>query len=237
MTRNGKFILKIVLIILAIGLGIFLFQTGKFYYKIKTGNIASDFFTQKFSRASTVEEDEIELDSNKIVDYASVYFGTNSPELTIVEFGNFLCPYSSQVASTMRELMLAYKDKIKFLYRDYPLDDIYPNSSLLALAGKCANEQGVFWGFFDKIIYSKTSDPVDIAVQAGANKERLTNCIQNQDYVAQILDDLKDGYESGVTGTPTFFFIKKGHEDKPIKIEGAIPKDVFEKAIKQLLEN
>jgi len=132
--------------------------------------------------------------------------------------------------------MLKYKDSVKFIYRDFPLDDVYPDSSSLGMAGRCADEQGKFWAFHDKMFGSDIKNSYAAAIQIGADGERLLGCVRQQKYLSSLEKDLLDGLNSGVRGTPTFFFIKKGAENEPLRVEGAIPQNVLEELISKLLE-
>ena len=232
MTTGGKFVSKILLAILATAIAAFLALAGNYFYKIKTGGVMSLQFTK--SGAPMTEPGN--LDSKKIISDKSPYFGAPNPELTVVVFGNFYCPNSQKVSETMREMMLKYRDKTKFIYREYPMDDVYQNSSYLALAGKCANEQNKFWPFYDKIYRNPSIDLATVDPQIGLESVKFLECLKQSKYYAAIKNDLVDGFNSGVRGTPTFFFIKKSYENQPLKIEGAIPRDTLEKIIEKLLK-
>jgi len=232
MSSDGKFILKIIIAILGIGLAAFLALAGNYYFRIKTGKVSSLQFTKSSITVSNVSK----LDANKIMSSKAPYFGAASPELTVVMFGNFSCPYSQKSSTIFRETMIKYKDKAKFVYRDYPMDDIYPGSSYQALAGKCADEQNKFWAFYDKIYRAPKSDEKNIAAQIGLDISKFTDCLDKTKYYNDIKNDLTDGFNNGIRGTPTFFFIKKGYENEPLKIEGAMTKEIFEKMMEGLLK-
>lgn len=224
---------KIIVILLALLAGGFLAQTGIYIYKIKTGKIGTYSFTRAKNSSEAAKINAAELISGK-----SPSFGSAKPELTIVEFGNYACPNSREEAAIVREMMIKSKDKVKFIYRDYPMDDIYPNSSALALAGKCAAEQNniLFWAMHDKLYGGTAPDAPSIASQIGLDKNKFSDCLAKQKYVNDLQKDLLDGYKNGVAGTPTFFFIKTGLESRPLKVQGAIPKATFEQIINNLLK-
>ena len=232
MSRGFKFILKFFLIVVVLSLLAFLFQVGWYYYKIKIGKIVP-----KFTSTKTAPKQQTTLNTKEILGQGSPFFGSKTPELTIVEFASFSCPYSKEVSSTTRELMLKYNTRIKYIYREYPIDGLYPNSSTLALVGRCANEQGKFWQMHDKLYQSKDKNYSVLAKQIGLDGVKFSNCVKNQTYIKNIRQNLLDGVKNNVRGTPTFFFIKKENENKPIIIEGAIPKETFEEVIDKLLKN
>ncbi len=226
--------IKIILIILALIVGGFLAQIGIYVYKIKTGKISPAYHFSAAKKTSGATA----LSAAEILNSKAPFYGSADPQLTIVEFGNFSCPYSKEEAPVARKMMMKYKSQIKFIYRDYPMDDIYPDSSALALAGKCAAEQNtfLFWAVHDKFYGAATPDAQSAGSQTGLDKNKFSDCMTKQKYLSDLNKDLYDGYKNGVEGTPTFFFIKKGVESQPLRVEGAIPKATFEQIIQNLLK-
>jgi len=157
------------------------------------------------------------------------WLGSAKAPITIVEFGDFACPVCEQSFPTIREISVKYKDDIKFIWRDYPVIAEY--SALLALAGRCAGEQGLFWPMHDKLFQNQSVNTVDqlsaLAKQVGVDTLRFNDCITKQKYLPQIQKDLSDGQAFGNTGTPTYFI--NGY-----KVSGDIPYDVFVKIIEEL---
>ena len=162
-------------------------------------------------------------------DSDSYWLGAAKAPITIVEFGDFACPVCEQSFPTIRELSLKYKNDIKFIWRDYPVVQEY--SALLALAGRCAGEQGLFWPMHDKLFQnqgvSTAGQLSTLANQIGADLARFNDCLNKQKYLAQIQEDLTDGQTFGNSGTPTFFI--NGY-----KVEGNIPYETFTKIIEGL---
>ncbi|HTW96724.1 MAG TPA: thioredoxin domain-containing protein [Candidatus Methylomirabilis sp.] len=163
-------------------------------------------------------------------------FGTSSPRLTIVEFSDFACPFCQESYPALRELGLKYKNSVQIIFKDFP---IHADSLYLALAARCAGEQGLFWPMHDKLFamqgqFATTSLP-DLAVSVGADKTKFSACLTGQKYLTDIRADYADGQtldSNGnplVSGTPTFFF--NGY-----KAVGEIPKDKFEEIIRQFLK-
>jgi len=157
------------------------------------------------------------------------WLGADKAKITIVEFGDFACPACQKTFFTIREISLKYKNDIKFIWRDYPI--VHDYSVLLALAGRCAGEQGLFWPMHDKLFPNQGVNTADqlfiLANQIGADATRFNDCLIKQKYLPQIQKDLSDGQAFGNTGTPTYFI--NGY-----KIAGDIPYDVFVKIIEGL---
>ena len=157
------------------------------------------------------------------------WLGSANAKITIVEFGDFACPVCLQSFPTIREISLKYKNDIKFIWRDYPVVADY--SANLALAARCAGEQGLFWPMHDKLFLNQgVSQPDQLAAltnQVGADQIKFKDCFNKQKYLRQIQKDLADGLAFGIVGTPTYFI-------NGSKIAGDIPYDILVKIIEQL---
>jgi protein-disulfide isomerase len=150
--------------------------------------------------------------------------------VTIVEFGDFQCPYCREVFPTVRRLMNLYDGKIRFVFRDYPISDGHPLAQTAAEAGMCAWEQGSnqFWSLHDRLFSNQDAISEDRiqswAALSGADREALSTCLQSGRYHQEVLDDLADGVKLGVRGTPTFFVNGE-------KFEGVLSEEVFRDVI------
>lgn len=160
------------------------------------------------------------------------WLGSASAKITVVEFGDFACPVCLQAFPTVREISSKYKNDIKFIWRDYPVVQDY--SDLLALAGRCAGEQGLFWPIHDKLFQNQGVDQPDqlaaLANQVGADLIKFKNCFNQQKYLPQIQKDLEAGQSFDIAGTPTYFI--NGY-----KLAGDVPLDIFVKIIEELKKN
>ena len=123
---------------------LFSYKVGHYAGQIRNGGLADlPQFSQNLThvggqpKISTIIADRMGVEKP---DYP--FLGANVPQLTIVEFADFECPFSRQEAATVRRLAAKYAGKVKFIYRDYPLTTIHPNAYQAALAGECAQEQG-----------------------------------------------------------------------------------------------
>lgn len=163
------------------------------------------------------------------------WLGTSTPQITIVEFADFACPYCKNSYTTIRDLGNKYGSLVKIVLKDFPL---HTDSLDLAMAARCAGEQknsangGLFWPMHDKLFENQsksTSSLPDLAVSIGANANDFKNCLASKRYLPYIQKDYQDGVRLGVTGTPTFFI--NGY-----RISGEIPKNKFEEIINQFLK-
>jgi len=166
----------------------------------------------------------------------------NAP-ITIVEFSDFQCPFCAKFHSTtLPQLQANYIDsgKVKFVYRDFPIQSIHPNAVPAALASECADEQGMFWEYHDLVFENQKkwqglSGRIMIdtfeqyALELGLNTSDFNTCFESEKYVDEVTKDLQDGASYGITGTPGFFI---GNDELGyVKIIGAQPYPVFERLI------
>jgi protein-disulfide isomerase len=158
--------------------------------------------------------------------------GSSTAAVTIVEFADFGCPYSEESSHAVRELALQYPDDVRFIYRDFPLTDLHPIAQKAAEAGECAQDQGRFWEYHDKLYQNQSSLTeerlLEFADELNMNPFQFQACLDSGRYSQEVLDDLQDGVDAGVRGTPTFFI--NGN-----RIAGAIPKDILEAVIQKIV--
>ena len=183
-------------------------------------------------------EEQYALYSEKIKgDGTNFSTGPLNATVTIVEFGDFSCPFCRQSAPGLRRLAADYHDRVRIIYRDYPLHD---NSIDLALAARCAGEQGRFWDMHDQFFIYKTetsaTGPELRALLMGLAEEmeldisRFDRCLEDRRYVPQIKKDFDDGEWLEIAGTPTWFV-----NDYPIT--GHVPEASLRELVDGLLMN
>lgn len=158
--------------------------------------------------------------------------GKASAPIEMIEFSDFQCPYCQRAHATVDQVLAAYGDRIKFVYRHYPLPN-HPNAAPAAEASECANEQGQFWPYHDRL-FANTSklsgaDLKRYAGELGLDVAKFNACVDSRKYKAQVEADLKDGDTAGVNGTPAFFINGR-------MLSGAQPFDAFKKIIDQELK-
>ena len=109
---------------------------------------------------------------------------------------------------TYQPLLAAYPGKIRIVYRDFPLTSIHPNAMPAAEAAQCANEQGKFWPFHDKLFSSENlSDDVykQYAQELQLDMTKFNACLTNHTYAKAIQADSDFAVNLGINSTPTFF--------------------------------
>jgi protein-disulfide isomerase len=132
----------------------------------------------------------------------------NAP-ITIVEFSDFHCPFCRRVAPTLRRVLEKYPTQVRLVYRDIPVDGLHPQARKAAEAARCANDQGKFWEFHDRIYAGPTDSSAAtlkaLAEQSGLDAPQFEQCVANDVHKAAVQADVEYAGSLGVTGTPTFF--------------------------------
>lgn len=163
------------------------------------------------------------------------FLGPAEAKVVVVEFVDFQCPFCKQVYPMVRELAAQYGNRVKFILRDFPLNDIHPEAQAAAEASGCAFAQGSekFWAYHDKLYQNQevlqASSYAALAAQVNLDEAAFATCMSSHARQEEIAADLADGAAVGVTGTPTFFL--NGY-----RVQGVIPKEKFAKALDLLLK-
>lgn len=137
--------------------------------------------------------------------------GSAKPEVTLVEFADYECPYCQKVAADVKKLRADLGDKIAITYKDFPLV-MHSRAQKAAEAARCAEKQGKFWEFHDELFHSKELDVDQLKAQARAlnlNAEAFDHCLDSGEETAAVEKDRKEGQRLGISGTPSFFI--NGH--------------------------
>lgn len=129
--------------------------------------------------------------------------------LTIVEYGDFECPFCGKATGSIKEVRAHFGDDVRYIFRHLPLDDYHPHARYAAQASEAAAAQGKFWEMADVLFTNSDALlPEDIdryAEELGLDMERFEEDLRTGDYVVRVEDDELDAKSSDVEGTPTFY--------------------------------
>jgi len=160
--------------------------------------------------------------------------GEKDAPVTIIEFTDYQCPFSRRFAKEVLpqiEKNYIQTGKVKFYFRDFPLS-FHQYAQKAALAARCANEQGKFWEYHDKIFQNQQNlneeNLKKWAKELDLDLDKFNQCLEEEKYKKEVEKDFANGQSAGVRGTPTFFVNGK-------IIRGAQPYDQFKKAIDEAL--
>jgi Na+/H+ antiporter NhaA len=128
--------------------------------------------------------------------------------VTVVEYGDFECPYCGRAEPIVRELLNDFGE-VRYVWRHLPLSDVHPHAQLAAEASECAADQGAFWELHDLLLQNQQAlrpgDLAGYAARQGLDVDRFTNDLREHAGAGRVAEDVDSADLSGVSGTPTFF--------------------------------
>ena len=160
------------------------------------------------------------------------FMGPADAPVTLIEFSDFQCPYCRRVQSVLKRLMTAYHGQVKLVFRDFPLRQVHPEAQKAAEAAQCANDQGQFWQYHDRLFAStdlRVEDLKQYAVEMGLDAETFNDCLDSEKYSQEVQGDIDDARTAGVNATPSFFV-------NGLPIHGAVPFERFVEMVELALE-
>jgi len=135
--------------------------------------------------------------------------GLEDAPVTLVEYGDFECPYCGQAEAVIRELLSSFGSDLRYVWRHLPLNDVHPHTQMAAEASEAAAAQGHFWDYYDTLLtHQDALEPVDLrryAEELGLDVERFWDEVRRREYASRVAEDVASADLSGVSGTPSFF--------------------------------
>jgi protein-disulfide isomerase len=139
--------------------------------------------------------------------------GPHRAVVTVIEFGDFECPYCGLAEPVVRDLLS--DGEIRYVWRHLPLTDVHPRAQLAAEAAEAAGAQGAFWEMHDLLLSRqdnlRPADLVRYAEEVGLDVDRLRNELTEHVHETRVAQDVESADLSGVSGTPTFFINGQRH--------------------------
>lgn len=135
--------------------------------------------------------------------------GASNPVVTIVEYGDYQCPYCRQAYPVVKQLLADHADQVRLVFRNFPLTDLHPEALNAAVVAEFAAEGGKFWQAHD-LLYQHQNRLgrelyTEIVTELGLSLDGLKQTLTDQRLVPAIQQQVDDGIRSGVNGTPCFF--------------------------------
>jgi predicted DsbA family dithiol-disulfide isomerase len=158
--------------------------------------------------------------------------GPENAPVTIVEFSDFQCPFCQKSQEVLKQIRQKYGDRVRLVYRDFPLPDIHPQAPKAAVAARCAGEQGKFWPYHDVLFANQQrldqTDLVRYARDLGLSTAQFEQCLSTDKFADAIADDIAEARSLGLSSTPMFFVNGR-------VLIGAQPFENFQKIIEREL--
>jgi protein-disulfide isomerase len=177
------------------------------------------------------------------------FLGKADAKVTLVEYSDYQCPFCSRhYSNTMPDILKNYVDtgKVKFVMREFPLGSLHPRAMAASLAALCARDQDKYWEMQD-ILFKNQRQMDDEQIKSysetiGLNVDTFVACMDQGKYSEQVTNDLKEGRDLGISGTPSFAVgLTDPNDSNKLKVSevlrGARSYDSFVTAIEALLNS
>jgi Na+/H+ antiporter NhaA len=142
--------------------------------------------------------------------------GSDDAPVTLVEYGDYQCPYCGQAEVVIRELLDSFGDDLRYVWRHLPLTDVHEHAQMAAEASEAAGEQGEFWRMHDVLLdHQGDLNPPDMTRYArdlGLDVDRFWEALRTRRNAPRIAEDVASADASGVAGTPSFFINGRRHQ-------------------------
>jgi len=162
------------------------------------------------------------------LDNDPIYGPANAP-ITIIEFSDYECPFCRKWHNEVwPRIKTEYGDRVRLVYRDFPLYGLHANAESAALAANCAGEQGKYWEYNDALFATTERFSRDtyelLAAQLSLDIDSFKTCLDEERYQKEIQADYQYAAELGISSTPTFFI-------NGLALVGAQPYEIFKQVI------
>jgi len=244
---------RVLIIVLIISVGVAAFFAGSYASNLNSNQISEEDLQDAIAKLELkVLQNQLPTSQPKLPMKISAdndpIIGNPDAPITIIEFTDFQCPFCARFHTQTLPLILEEyiePGKVKLVVRDFPIESIHPNAVAASVASECANEQGKVKEMHDMLFYNQnewnkqeTVDALSLFSQYAAEiqleQETFDSCLNSGKYLEEIKNDLDDGRDYGVTGTPGFFI---GNDQIGyVELKGAQPFDSFKKVIDSQLD-
>lgn len=136
--------------------------------------------------------------------------GAQNAAVTIVEYGDFLCPLCQSIAPDLRAIVEAAPARRRFIWKDAPDTNAHPAAITVAMAARCAQDQGAFWPYYDRLMeargaYATAEQLQTLATEGALNASVFSACMSAQVTRPVVLHTLAEAFALGVDGTPALY--------------------------------
>ena len=150
--------------------------------------------------------------------------GRASAPVTLIEFSDFQCPFCQRVEPTLKRVRETYGDKVRIVWKDFPLTQIHPQAFKAGEAAHCAGDQGKYWEYHDRLFANQqllqVEDLKKHASELGLDAAAFSACLDTSKYGERVRNGVAEGTRLGVNSTPTIYINGR-------MLSGAQPYEVF----------
>lgn len=191
---------------------------------------------------SNIDVAKAQQASDKSGNIADHTYGNMGSKVVLIEYGDYQCPGCKSAYPIIKQVVEKYKDKIGYVFRNFPLYSIHPNALSASATAEAAAKQGKFWEMHDSLYSNqdswvnlsgadRTNQFVSLAQNIGINGEQLRSTLDNPDIKKKIDFDRALGVKAGVSGTPSFFIGTKNVGDQYYKDGKIVPQSTSGSAL------
>jgi len=152
--------------------------------------------------------------------------GPADAPLTLVEYGDYECPYCGMAHPIDKAVQRRFGDRLRFVFRHFPISQLHPHAEHAAEIAEIAGSQGAFWPMHDMLYENQHAladeDLIGYAAQLGLDEKWAAAMLASHTFAPRVREDFLSGVRSGVNGTPTFFINGIRHDgpwDAPSLVE------------------
>jgi protein-disulfide isomerase len=158
--------------------------------------------------------------------------GPESAEVTLVEYGDYECPYCGQAYPIVKQVQKQFGKRLRFVFRNFPLSQMHPHAEAAAEVAEFAGAHGKFWEMHDQLYENQArlgeALYLSLGKELGLSTTAMRQAMKEETFKARVRADFTGGVRSGVNGTPTFFI--NGHRH-----DGSFDFDTLVSAIQQAM--
>jgi protein-disulfide isomerase len=155
--------------------------------------------------------------------------GLPEAPVTVLEYGDYECPYCRGASRDVHEMLSRYPDTVRFVFRNFPIAALHPHAEQAAQAAEAAGAQGKFWPMYERLLHPSSQldlgSLLDCAADLDLDVGRFRHEVTGGAYAAKIERDIQQGIRDGVNATPKFYVAGE-------RIDGKLPLDGLEDAIR-----
>lgn len=180
------------------------------------------------------------LEAFNPVDEKDHILGDRNAPVIVVEYSDFECSFCARAHTTLKTLVDEYDGKVAWVYRHFPLSQIHPDAEQLAIASECIAVEGgneAFWKFSDGVFAQNTKGEeaiISLSNQIGVDGEKIRECLKNNQYRNDVINDSNNAVQIGAQGTP--YVVVVGPNEVKAVVNGAQPIEVFRQVVDTMLE-
>jgi len=135
--------------------------------------------------------------------------GASTARITLVEYGDYECPHCGSAYPIIKAVQKRLGAKLRFVFRNFPLNNMHPHAEAAAEAAEAATSEGRFWEMHDMLFENQEAleldDLIVYATNLGLDVKRVASELERRSHLPRVKEDFNSGVRSGVNGTPTFF--------------------------------